>query len=151
MDAQHENQLPSASIEEGFEYEIRIDKDADLFKVEPFSSDIPNFGEMIIQSEWFDDHAACKDDCSQLLLSLSMATRAVSDKKLVLATKINPMHSPDFDGDLRGETWEASWVMKIFVADRVALKEQNLIVSSITGLIRTAPRVFTQEHSDLLQ
>lgn len=152
MDKNSEQELPSTN--EGFVFNVVIDKTCELFLEEPFKSKIPNAGEISIDSGWFAEHRFCQDDVARLLVSLSQQLRKITGKRYVIASKYNPMHdeeAEDEENDGFGP-WEERDVLKMYLADADRLKNENAIECSVTAVIRaqlnvsldSAPTLFPQ-------
>ena len=131
------------STNEGFVYNVVVDKSCELFSAEPYRSQLPNVGEISIDSEWFGDHRHCQDDVARLLVSFSHQLRQITGKRYVIATKYNPMHDEDADEveDLGFGPWEERDVLKMYLADAERLKNENAIDCSVTAVIRADLKV----------
>ena len=127
-------------INEGFFYEVVVSSECEIFNANPVKVEIRNFAEMEIKSKWFSDHIECEEDAFQMLTSFAKLLRTITGKTYVIATKLNPKHEDDYDGS-EDALWEDVDVMKMYVAEAAALKEQATIISSVMLLIKAKPKI----------
>lgn len=132
------NQLELPSTNEGFVYSILISDDNPIL-----SSLIPNFGEMMIESMWFADHIECRDDLVNLLDGMKKKMTLATGRKFIIATKLNPMYDPAFDGNLEEykDDWDDIMVCKCFIADAERYHEEGILDSTILAVIKGEAKV----------
>lgn len=137
-------------INEGYCYEATVSGACELFKYEPLKSEIKNFGEMEIISKWFSSHQDCEEDAVNMLASFGKLLSIVTRKRYVIATKINPIHDADYDGT-QYEDWEPEMVMKMYLADKKVLQEEQEIESTVMLTIKAKPKVdLAVTHTNLI-
>ena len=138
----NERLITTKDANTGFVYEVKITAGCELLKAEPLKSSLENFGELTIISEWFSDHVECVDDVAVMLQQFSGLISALTGRGHIIATKMNPMHNEDFDGEMELlEDWDGGTIMKMYVADTKVLKSESRIVSYVTGIVRTADNI----------
>jgi hypothetical protein len=116
-----------------FEYEVKLSR-SEIFD-RPLFANLKNVGEMIITSEIFAEYNDCAQDCYEMLNEFSKHLRGVGDKQYVIATKINPLHDPAHDGSKVSEDWIPETIIKMYLADAVALREEKTIHATISAVI----------------
>lgn len=136
-----QNQLMPSSTNEGFVFDIKVETASELFNQGPLSELVPNFGEMIIESEWFERHQDCQDDVARLLTSIAHIMRTETEKKFAIATKINPCHDIDYIAADDPDPWNPTIVMRMYLCDYDLLKNEMIVDSHITATIWAAPKV----------
>jgi hypothetical protein len=111
----------------GYKYEVKLGKGCKVFSAEPFASKFKNLGEVVIMSHAFDDYQPCAQDCMDLLGNLSNLLQQASDRKYVIASKINPIHDDLASKNDDRSGWHEQDVLKMFLADAKVLRDDNLI------------------------
>lgn len=142
--------VPPPSTNEGFVYNVIVDKTCELFEAEPYMTLIPKTGEISIDSDWFETRQTCQDDVGEMLVSFAKRLRSLTGKRFVIATKYNPMHDAESEADDGFGPWDESVVLKMYLADSVRLKNENAIDCSITATIRVAQKVSLDSANTLI-
>lgn len=150
MDSNQNPERPS-SINEGFIYTVTITKECELFEAEPLKSQVQNFGEMTIESNWFTRHQDCQEDAINLLTSCSKIMRHVSGRKFIIATKINPCHDDDYNQEKDPDPWDAAIVLKMFLCDSEILRNENRIDGTVTAVVRAKPQINFSQQPQIIQ
>lgn len=131
----------SPSTNEGYAYFVQVDITNEFFKSDSTKEIIFNFGEMVIESDWFADHRECQEDAAQLLISFANQMRAITGRRYVIATKMNPLHDETSRNDGSFAPWDESMVMKMYLTDAARLRADNMIDSSIMVTVKSIQRV----------
>lgn len=102
-----------------------------------FKTKIPNCGEMIITSKFFDTYEDCEKSLSGLMTTLTRIECKAADQNMVIVSKINPVLDTSNKPHADAGTWDENTILRIYVADSEELKKATLKYH-IVGQIKTS-------------
>lgn len=117
-----------------YSYAVKIAAGCEIFTTGEMSKIFDTCGEMIIKSKEFEAYDVCIETLIDLLTNLSSAMAKQSSKSYVIVTKINPiLIATEQNSSDKEETWGNDTVVKLYVADADALKNNATLLYSISS------------------
>ncbi len=102
-----------------FKYSVKVPPGSPV--VGAFDHVFHKAGEIIINSQRFENYEECNNKLSYLLSTLTIIANSLGKKQYVILTKVNPMTTKEAVDD--DEEWSPLIVSKIYVAEAESTKK----------------------------